>query len=260
MSPLSCWKRTFRHCDIFMDRERTKCVFWNDISNSQFHFQLKFTDSNNLWENSIETSVQFSSFQSLSRVWLFATPWSAARQASLSITNSQSLLIFMSIESVMPSNHLILCRPLLLPPSIFPNIRVFSNESVLCIRWPKYWSFSFSISWKLSCSYWMLSWWNWRSFTQDQNQGEPEACVLLSCCERPRHSWPPFRLGCHWDPWNGASCCCPCWVSWWCGTSVCWYQSTNVIKCVNWMYFYEYEPIYRQDFHFTLQEHSNCSH
>ena len=74
-----------------------------------------------------------------------ATPWTAAHQASLSITNSQSLLKLMSIESVMPSNHLILCHPLLLPPSIFPNIRVFSNESVLCIRWPKYWSFSFSI-------------------------------------------------------------------------------------------------------------------
>ena len=78
---------------------------------------------------------QFSSVQSLSCVLLFATPWTAARQASLSITKSQSLLKFMSIESVMPSNHLILCRPLLLMPSIFPNIRVFSNESVLCIKW-----------------------------------------------------------------------------------------------------------------------------
>ena len=75
-----------------------------------------------------------------------ATPWAAARQASLSITNSQSLPKLMSIESVMPSNHLILCRPLLLPPSIFPSIRVFSNESALRIRWPKYWSFSFNIS------------------------------------------------------------------------------------------------------------------
>ena len=82
---------------------------------------------------------------SLSRVRLFATPWAAARQASLSITNSRSLLKLMSIESVMPSNHLILCRPLLLPPSIFPSIRGFSNESALHIRWPKYWSFSFSI-------------------------------------------------------------------------------------------------------------------
>ena len=84
--------------------------------------------------------------QSLSRVWLLVTPWTAARQASLSITNSQTLLRLMSLESVMPSNHLILCCPLLLLPSIFPSIRVFSNESALRIRWPKYWSFSFSIS------------------------------------------------------------------------------------------------------------------
>ena len=85
------------------------------------------------------------SVQSLSCVRLFATLWTAACQASLSITNSQSLLKLMSIESVMPSNHLILCCPLLLLPSIFPSIGVFSNESVLCIRWPRYWSFSFSI-------------------------------------------------------------------------------------------------------------------
>ena len=91
-------------------------------------------------------SVQFSSVQSLSRVWLSATPWTAAHQASLSITNSQSLLKLMSIASVIPSNHLILCHPLLLPTSIFPSIRIFSNESVLLISWPKYWSFSFSIS------------------------------------------------------------------------------------------------------------------
>ena len=86
------------------------------------------------------------SVQSLSHVWLFATPWTAARQASLSITNSRSLLKLMSIEWVMTSNHLILCCPLFLPPSIFPSIRVFSNKLVLRIRWPKYWSFSFSIS------------------------------------------------------------------------------------------------------------------
>ena len=84
--------------------------------------------------------------QSLSRVQLFVTPWSAARQASLSFTISQSLLKLLSIDSMMPSNHLILCGPLLLLPSIFPNIRVFSNESALHIRWPKYWSFSFNIS------------------------------------------------------------------------------------------------------------------
>ena len=93
-----------------------------------------------------KSRVQFSSVQSLSRVWLFATPWTAVHQAYLSIINSRSLLKFMSIESVMPSNHLILCRPLLFLPSIFPSIRVFSSESVLPIRWPKYWSFSFSIS------------------------------------------------------------------------------------------------------------------
>ena len=83
-----------------------------------------------------------SSVQSLSHVWLFATPWTAALQASLSFSISQSLLKLISLESVMPSNYLIFCHPLLLPPSIFPSIWVFSNESVLCIRWPKYWSFA----------------------------------------------------------------------------------------------------------------------
>ena len=90
--------------------------------------------------------IQFSSVQSLSCVWLFATPWITAHQASLSITNSQSLLKLMSIESVKPSSHLILCRPLLLLPRIPPSIRVFSNESTLHMRWPKYWSLSFNIS------------------------------------------------------------------------------------------------------------------
>ena len=89
---------------------------------------------------------KISSVQSLRRVQLFATPWIATRQASLSITNSQSSLKFTSIESVMPSSHLVLCRPLLLLPPIPPSIRVFSNESTLRMRWPKYWSFSFSIS------------------------------------------------------------------------------------------------------------------
>ena len=96
--------------------------------------------------------MYFSSVQSLSRVRLFATLWTAAHYPSLSITNSRSLLKLMSIESVMPSNHLILCRHLLLPPWIFPNIRVFSNESILCIRWPKYASFSFSITASSECS------------------------------------------------------------------------------------------------------------
>ena len=92
------------------------------------------------------TFFQFSSVQLLSHVQLFVTPWTTAHQASLFIANAQSLLKFMSIESVMPSNHLTLFHPLLLPPSAVPSIRVFSNESVLHIRWPKYWSFSFSIS------------------------------------------------------------------------------------------------------------------
>ena len=98
-----------------------------------------------LW-NSIQYAVQFSSVQPPSHVRLFATTWTAECLVSLSINYSWSLLELMSFESVMPSNHLILCCPLLLPPSIFPSIRVFSNESVLHIRWPKYWSFSFSIS------------------------------------------------------------------------------------------------------------------
>ena len=92
------------------------------------------------------SSVQFSLLQSLSYILLLVTPWTAAGQASLSITNSWSSPKLMSIESVMPSNHLILCRPLLLLPSVFPSTRVFSNESAVCMRWPKYWSFSFNIS------------------------------------------------------------------------------------------------------------------
>jgi len=104
---------------------------------------------------------QFGSVQSLSHVWLFATPWTAACQDSLSITNPWSLVKLMSIESVMLSSYLILCRPLLLPPSIFPSIRVFSNESVLHIRWPKYWSFSFSISPSNEYSGLISSWMDW---------------------------------------------------------------------------------------------------
>ena len=104
--------------------------------------------------------VQFSSVQPLSHVWCFATPWTAARQASLPITNFWSLLKLLSTESVMPSNHLILCCPLLLPPSIFPSIRVFSNKSVLHTRWPKYWSFSISSSNEysglISCRIWLV--------------------------------------------------------------------------------------------------------
>ena len=99
-----------------------------------------------LYRQEVWKKFQFSSVQSLSRVWLFVTPWTAAYQVSMSSANSWSLLKLMSIELVMPSNHLILCRPLLPLPSIFPSIRVFSNESVLHSRWPEYWSFSFSIS------------------------------------------------------------------------------------------------------------------
>ena len=107
--------------------------------------------------------VQFGSVQSLSRVRLFATPWITAHQASLSLTNSQSSLKPMSIESVMPSNHLILYSPLLLLPSIFPSIRVFSNESALRIRWPKYWSFSFIISPMNTQDWFPLGWTGWIS-------------------------------------------------------------------------------------------------
>ena len=122
-------------------------------SSSLFHIPasrkgwgLFFPSKGISWKMYFYYFIQFSSVQLLSCVWLFATPWTAAHQASLSITNSGSLPKLMSIELVMPSNHLILCHPLLLPPSIFPSNRVFSNESALCNRWPMYWSFSFSIS------------------------------------------------------------------------------------------------------------------
>ena len=112
----------------------------------------------------INIYVQLSSVQSLSRVRLFATPWTAASQASLSITNSRSLPKLMSIKSVMPASHLILCRPLLLLPPIAPSIRVFSNESTLCMRWPKYWSFSFSIIPSKEHQHWSpLGWTGWIS-------------------------------------------------------------------------------------------------
>ena len=115
-------------------------VQWDIIQ----HLKIELS-SNEKTERNL-TFILLSSVQLFSRVRLFVTPWTAACQASLSITNSWSLLKLMSIESVMPSNHLILCHHLLLPPSIFPIIRVFVNESVLHIRWPKYWSFSISIS------------------------------------------------------------------------------------------------------------------
>ena len=109
-----------------------------------FHYFLGYNI--NLCLMGLNAYISFSSAQSLSRVRLFVTPWTAACQASLSITNSRSLPKPMSTEFMIPSNHLILCHPLLLLPSIFPRIRVFSNKSALCVRWPKYWSFSFNIS------------------------------------------------------------------------------------------------------------------
>ena len=111
------------------------CVFWRQCSNPGHEWSLR--------------EERLSSVQSLSHVWLFATPWTEAYQASLSITNSQNLFKLMSIESVLPSNHFILCHTLFLLPSIFPSIRVFPNESALQIRWPKYWSYSGLISFRI---------------------------------------------------------------------------------------------------------------
>ena len=125
---------------------------------------------------------QFRSVQLLSRVQLFVTPWTAARQASLSITNSWSLLKLMSIKSVMPSNHLILCHPLL-PPSIFPSIRVFSKDAVLPIRWPKYWNFSFSISpfnEYPGLTSFRIDWFDWNSQESSPVQKHQFFCAQLS--------------------------------------------------------------------------------
>ena len=121
--------------------ESLKLVFWN--WNQKSTATVDETGNMYEWNNLNKTIL---TVQSLSHVQLFETPWTAARQTSLSITKSCSLPKLVSIESVMPSSHLILCRPLLLLPSIFPSIRVFSNESALCMRWPKDWSFSFNIS------------------------------------------------------------------------------------------------------------------
>ena len=120
----------------------SSCKTWNNAKPGAW-LARPLQGFNNL---KIPPPFYLSSVQSLSHVWLFVTPWTIAHQASWSITNTQSLLRLMSIESVMPSNHLILCHPLLLLPLIFPSIRVFSNKSVLCIRWPKCWSFSISPS------------------------------------------------------------------------------------------------------------------
>ena len=124
---------------------KVKSLFFNILSRLVIAFIPRNKGLLISWLQS-PSAVIFRSDQSFSRVQLFATPWIAARQAFLSITNCWSLLKLMSTESVMPSNRLILCHPFLLPPSIFPSIRVFSNESTLSIRWPKYWSFSYNIS------------------------------------------------------------------------------------------------------------------
>ena len=124
-----------------------QCIFTSAKSQSiSFPSRLPLGNHKSVLYVYESVSVLFSSVQLLSHIWLFATPWIAARQASLSITNFRNLLKLMSVESVMPSNHLILCRLLLRLPSIFPRISVFSIESVLCLRWPKFWHFSFSIS------------------------------------------------------------------------------------------------------------------
>ena len=125
------------------------CLFLNCLgilSHMSMHSRILSITFMKFHYITLKGSVQLSSVQSLNHVWHFATPWAATHQASLSITNSQSLLTLMSTESVMPSNHLSLCRPLLLLHLIFPSIRVFPNESTLHIRWPKNWSFSFNIS------------------------------------------------------------------------------------------------------------------
>ena len=132
---------------------------------------------------------KFSSVQSLSRVQLFATPWTAGREASLSITNSRSLFKLMTIESVMPSNHLILCLPFLLLPSLFPSIRVFSNESVLCLRWPKYWSLSFNINpysaiKRMHVSQFLMRWMNLEPIIQSEvSQKEKDKYILMHIYE-----------------------------------------------------------------------------
>ena len=129
------------------DHRHCTCKFWVLIWAQSYTYKIRVfpLDAQYLKTNAYISSVQFISVQSLSRVRLFVTPWIAAHQASLSITNSRSSLRLTSIKSVMPSSHLILCRPLLLLPPISPSIRVFSNESTLRMRWPKYWSCSFSV-------------------------------------------------------------------------------------------------------------------
>ena len=136
------WFFRFHHSQLFISTHSTLTCLPTLVWTHGFLF---YSLDGNLSTSFLTLMLKFSSVQSLSHVQVFAMPWTAACQASLSITNSQSLFKLMSIESGMTSNHLILCQPLLLPPSIFPSIRVFSNESVSHIRWPAFWSFSFSI-------------------------------------------------------------------------------------------------------------------
>ena len=153
---LSCWA-------VCVLGKQTHPSTTRDFSLSSDHSLLPTPNTGPLLNAS-----QFSSVQLLSCVQLFATPWTKALQASLSITNSQSTPKPMSIESVMPSNHLIICRPLLLLPSIFPRNRVFSNESAFRIRWPKYWTFSFNISPSNNTQDWFpLGWTNWISLQSE---------------------------------------------------------------------------------------------
>ena len=152
---VSVWQNWFwgscSTTDDLLDLDQPSQPLWPPVSSSPQQFRMAPAHCQGWCEDEMRKCndcalVQFSSVQSLSCVQLFATPWTAAYQATLSITNSSSLFKLMSFELVMLSNHLILCHPLLFLPSIFPSIRVFSYESVLCIRWPKYWSFSFSIN------------------------------------------------------------------------------------------------------------------
>ena len=149
-----CNITNYSECLVYV-YSQSLCLYPDNDDNSNHPIKLKFVKPL-LCARSCARDWSLSSVQSLSHVRLFATPRTAAHQASLSITNSQSLLELMSIESVVPSNLLILCPPLLLLPSIFPSIRVFSSESLLHIRWPKYWSFSFSMS--PSNEYFLYDW------------------------------------------------------------------------------------------------------
>ena len=144
-------------------------------------------------------SIQFSSIQSLNHVWLFATPWTAACQPSLSIANSWSLLKVMSIQSVMP-----LCYPLLLPPSIFSSIRVFSNESVLHIRWPKYWSFSFSISLSNEYSRLISFRMDWLDLLADSQEFSPtpQFKSINSLALNFLYSWTTTYINDYWKNYN----------------------------------------------------------